>query len=187
MALTPQQERFAQEYILDLNGTQAAARAGYSPKTANEQAGRLLANVSVRTRIKELQAERAGRSEVNADRVLTQLARLAFGDLRSLFRDDGTLKDPKEWSDDAAALVGSVETEEEVTPSKDGKPPVVTRTRKVKRIDPNRALELLCKHLGMITDRLSVTTPPGSGLDLSLLSDDVKRSLLAAFRANDAT
>lgn len=68
--LTPKQQAFADEYLKDLNGTQAAIRAGYSPKTANEQAARLLANVSVQEAIREAMDKRQKRLEISADMVL---------------------------------------------------------------------------------------------------------------------
>jgi phage terminase small subunit len=71
--LTPKQERFCQEYLLDLNATQAAIRAGYSAKTANEQGARLLAKASVAARVSEMQTERAKRIEVTQDYVLRRL------------------------------------------------------------------------------------------------------------------
>lgn len=69
--LTPKQERFCQEYLIDLNATQAATRAGYSAKTANEQGARLLANVSVQSQINELKKARSQSTGINAERVLT--------------------------------------------------------------------------------------------------------------------
>ncbi len=71
--LTAKQERFCQEYVIDLNATQAAVRAGYSAKTANEQGCRLLANVSVKARIAELQHAAAKRNEVTVDTVVGML------------------------------------------------------------------------------------------------------------------
>lgn len=68
--LTAKQQAFADEYLKDLNGTQAAIRAGYSPKTANEQAARLLANVSVQETIREAMDKRQKRLEISADMVL---------------------------------------------------------------------------------------------------------------------
>lgn len=65
--MTDKQARFCEEYMIDLNATQAAIRAGYSPKTANEQAARLLANVSIQNRIAQLQAEQSRRTGVSAD------------------------------------------------------------------------------------------------------------------------
>lgn len=76
MALTPKQEMFCREYLIDLNATQAAIRAGYSEKTANEQGARLLANVSVSQRVSELKAERNFRVEIDAEYVLNQAVKL---------------------------------------------------------------------------------------------------------------
>jgi phage terminase small subunit len=71
MSLTPKQAFFVKEYLIDLNATQAAIRAGYSPKTANEQASRLLANVNVASVVQEEMDKRAKRTEIDADYVLT--------------------------------------------------------------------------------------------------------------------
>ncbi len=71
--LTPKQQRFVEEYLCDLNATQAAIRAGYSAKTANEQAARLLANVSVAQAIAERQSERGKRLEITQDYVVANL------------------------------------------------------------------------------------------------------------------
>ena len=73
MSLTDKQSRFVQEYLLDLNATQAAARAGYSAKTANEQGARLLANVSVAQAVRQAQAARAERTQLTQDWVLERL------------------------------------------------------------------------------------------------------------------
>lgn len=75
--LTPKQDRFCREYVIDCNGTQAAIRAGYSPKTANEQASRLLANVSVSRRVHELQGKVAEKCEITAEYVLNGLREVA--------------------------------------------------------------------------------------------------------------
>lgn len=71
--LTPKQEMFCREYLVNLNATQAAIRSGYSERTANEQGSRLLTKVSVQERIQELKKERACRVEVTADYVLTTI------------------------------------------------------------------------------------------------------------------
>lgn len=73
MALTDKQKMFCREYLIDLNATQAAIRAGYSEKTSNEQGARLLANVSIQIRISELKAQRNDRIDVDADYVLKRL------------------------------------------------------------------------------------------------------------------
>jgi len=79
-ALTPKQERFVAEYLIDLNATQAATRAGYSSKTANEQGARLLANVSVRSALQEAMERRTKRLEATADDVVREITRMAMYD-----------------------------------------------------------------------------------------------------------
>ena len=73
MSLTDKQTRFVQEFLLDLNATQAAIRAGYSPKTAQEQSSRLLSNVMVAEAIRQAQAARSERTQLKADWVLERL------------------------------------------------------------------------------------------------------------------
>jgi phage terminase small subunit len=75
--MTPKQEAFVREYLIDLNATQAAMRAGYSAKTANEQGARLLANVSVRSAIEQAKARRAEESSISAKYVLDSIQRVA--------------------------------------------------------------------------------------------------------------
>ena len=77
MALTDKQKRFCEEYVVDLNATQAAIRAKYSPKTAQEQSSRLLSNVMVKAEIARLQAERSQRTSVDADWVVVRLVKEA--------------------------------------------------------------------------------------------------------------
>lgn len=82
--MSPKQDEFVRQYLVDLNATQAAIRAGYSPKTANEQGSRLLANVSVRSAIEAAKAERAKRTGITADEVLLGFAAIARADAREL-------------------------------------------------------------------------------------------------------
>lgn len=82
--LTDRQARFCEEYLIDLNATQAAIRTGYSEKTANEQGARLLANVSVQEKIAELKAERAKRTEITQDTVIQELAAVACAEVKGV-------------------------------------------------------------------------------------------------------
>ncbi|WP_217595518.1 terminase small subunit [Cohnella sp. GbtcB17] len=84
MALAAKQKKFVQEYLVDLNATQAAIRAGYSAKTANEQGARLLANVSVQTALKTAMNKRAARTEITADMVLQRWWAIATADPNEL-------------------------------------------------------------------------------------------------------
>src|ERR1044072_1639407 len=89
--LSDKQIRFCNEYLVDFNATQAAIRAGYSKKTANEQASRLLTNVSIKTYIDERKQQHISKIDYSIERTLTEIARLAFQDARKYFKEDGSL------------------------------------------------------------------------------------------------
>jgi phage terminase small subunit len=91
MALTAKQSAFVDEYLVDLNGTQAAIRAGYSAKTANEQASRLLANVSLQESIQEAMAQRSKRVQRTADDVLADLALIKADAMKIVADRDGNM------------------------------------------------------------------------------------------------
>lgn len=78
MALSPKQQAFVYEYLIDLNATQAAIRAGYSAKTANNQVGRLLVNIGIQNAIQEAFREREARTQITQDETLQGLADIAF-------------------------------------------------------------------------------------------------------------
>src|SRR3954447_7585295 len=146
MSLNDRQARFVAEYLLDLNATQAAIRAGYSAATANQIGARLLANVKVAAAIAEAQAARSRRTEVTADRVVLELARVAFGDPRRVMSwgpGGVTLRSSAELADEDAALVAEVGE----TTTKEG------GSLKVRMIDKLGALRLLGQHLGMFTEK----------------------------------
>ena len=158
--MTPKQARFVSEYLIDLNATQAAMRAGYSAKTANEQGSRLLTNVSVRSGIEEAMKARANRTEITQDRVLKELARIAFFDLRTLYREDGSLKAMHELDDAAAAVLAGVDVVETkgnaAIGGEDGIRHVPEYVKKVKIPDKVGALGLAMRHLGMLVDKTEV-------------------------------
>lgn len=170
--LTPKQQRFVEEYLVDLNATQAAIRAGYSPKTANEQGARLLANVSVQAAIQEAMKARQTRTEITQDRVLAELAKIAFGDQRAVMEwgpSGVKLRDSKALTDDQAAIVAEVS--ESVT--------AAGGTLKLKTHDKVGALKLLGEHLGMFKQRVELTGKDGGPIqsqdappDLSSLTDE---------------
>jgi len=95
--LNPKQQRFVEEYLLDLNATQAAIRAGYSAKTAQEQSSRLLSKVIVSKAINAALAARSKRTKINADWVLTRLAEEAEADLADIYDDNDNLLPVKKW------------------------------------------------------------------------------------------
>lgn len=95
--LTDKQELFAREYLKDLNGTQAAIRAGYSEKTANEQASRLLANVNVQKFVAELKSARVEQTGIDAAYVLRRLVEIDQMDVLDILLQNGELKPIKDW------------------------------------------------------------------------------------------
>lgn len=166
--LTPKQERFVQEYLIDLNATQAAIRAGYSKKTANPQGARLLANVSVQAAISEAQKRLSSRIEISQERVALEFARIAFHDMRKLMKWGGEKNEfipSEDLDDDTAAAISEVSAETRRTFDKDGDP-IETVKLRVKACDKVTALTQLGRHLGMFKDK-SVhehTGPDGSPL-----------------------
>lgn len=139
--LNPKQERFVAEYLKDLNATQAAIRAGYSARTATEQASRLLTNINVAAAVAAGQDARAKKVGIEAETVLREVARLALYDPRELFKEDGSTKLPHEIDDDTAAAISGIDTELDA----DGK---VTKI-KYRMADKNSAADKLMKHLGL--------------------------------------
>jgi phage terminase small subunit len=141
-ALTPKQERFVAEYLIDLNATQAATRAGYSAKTANEQGARLLANVSVRSALQEAMERRTKRLEATADDVLREITRLAMFDPADLTNVKGP-EDIKALPEDVRrAIVGwSWDRQGRFT---------------VKMVKEG-ALDMLGRHHGLFKDRVEHT------------------------------
>lgn len=110
--MTPKQVAFVQQYLVDKNATQAAIRAGFSAKTASSAGERLLRNVEVCAAIERGMADIAGRLGITAERVLLERSRLAFLDVRKLFRDDGSPKPVNELDDDTAAAIAGLEVAE---------------------------------------------------------------------------
>jgi phage terminase small subunit len=155
MALTAKQEAFVREYLIDLNATQAAIRAGYSARTAQEQGSRLLSNAMVAEAVKAAQDARAERTEITADRVLTELAKIGFADIRRIFTQTGALLTPGDMEDDAAATISSIEVVEKPRRDADGNVEI-EYVRKIRTWDKLGALTQMGRHLGMFTDKLEL-------------------------------
>lgn len=153
MALNPKQKAFCEEYIIDLNAAQAAIRVGYSSNTAKEQASRLLTDVNVQEYIHKLQKERSKRTEVTADRVLLEIARLAFNDPRKAFSDTGALLPVHEWPDEVAAAISSIKVTEEFDGYGEDRKQIGW-TKEVKFWDKGKQIELAGRHLAMFTDNI---------------------------------
>lgn len=142
------QQRFVDEYLIDLNGKAAATRAGYSPKSAVITASQLLAKPHIRQQIDKVMAERSERTKITADMVVQELAKVAFGNTKQIVSwgaDGIILRESSELTEDEAAAVASVEE---------------TKTGlKVKQHDKVRALEALGRHLGIFEKDNKQKTP----------------------------
>ncbi|MBS7531838.1 terminase small subunit [Hazenella sp. IB182353] len=163
--LTPKQQAFVKEYLIDLNATQAAIRAGYSKKTAEATGSRLLRNVKVQTAIQKALGEREARTEVTADMVLKQWAKIAFADIKDVVtweHEDVMIKRDKKTGEPVMENLltidlkpsdevdGTILSEVSETIMKDG------RKVTVKMNDRMRALEMLGRHLGMFNDKMNL-------------------------------
>ena len=168
--MTAKQMRFCDEYLIDLNATQAAIRAGYSAKTACEQGARLLSNVKVQAYIQKRKMERVERTEITQDMVLRELALIAFsnaadyaaviekdamtevdGQMIQLFDSEGN---PVKYRTVEPVLT------EDLTESQKRALSVIKRGRdgfEVKPYDKVRALELIGKHIGMFEEKVAVS------------------------------
>ena len=153
--LNPKQKRFVSEYLIDLNAKQAAIRAGYSPKTAEVQASRLLSLVKVQNEITKVMGKREKRTEITQDRVLEELAAIAFanatdyvkvceeGDVQIIPTDSLTENQKK-------AIAGIKEGANGI---------------EIKLSDKTKALEMLSRHLGMFRDKVDVNFENSEKLD----------------------
>ena len=149
MAKQSKQDVFVEEYLVDLNATQAAIRAGYSVKTACEQASRLLSNVKVQNKIAKAMAERSKRTGINQDRVVMELARIAFVNPQNLINPaDASVRE--DASEDDLACIQSVKVKTSYSDKGD------MIEREVRLNDKMKALELLGKHLGMWNDKIDL-------------------------------
>lgn len=141
--LTDKQRRFAWEYCVDQNGTQAAIRAGYSPRGADVASVRLLRNASVKNIIDERLIEIAERTRVDAEKVRKELARLAFTDMKNFVKwgpDGVELLPCEELSDDDSPAV----TEVTQSPGQYGD------TLKIKLGHKDSSLRILAEHTGLV-------------------------------------
>ncbi len=151
MSLSAKERRFVAEFLKDQNAKQAAIRAGYSPKTAETQGPRLYRKVQVKAAVDTELAKIQEKAGVTQERILNALLNIAEIDPRKLFEKDGTLKPLSEFTDDVAATISSIESDD-----KNGE------IKKVKFWDKVRALELLGKHLKMFTDKTELSDSSGA-------------------------
>lgn len=192
--LNPKQQRFVDEYLIDLNATQAAIRAGYSKKTAAQIGEENLRKPEISAAVQKAQADRSERTQITQDAVLQELAKIGFSDIRKvvqwgptelrviLDKDGGDsgktapyhgvrLINVEDIDDDTAAAIS------EVSHGKDG--------LKVKLHDKKGALVDIGRHLGMFKDRVEHTGKNGGPIEVASLSKEEYKQARKEMLADD--
>src|SRR6266853_5357370 len=147
--MTPKRERFVEEYLVYFNGTRAAIRAGYSPRTADVQAYDLLRNPQVQTFVEQGKAQQCTHLGLTRERVLNEIRRIATADIGECFDENGRLRPMKSLDPDTRAALASIKVLKTNIVSGDGSREEV---HEVKLWDKLKALELAAKHLGMFNE-----------------------------------
>lgn len=162
--LTPKQKAFVQEYLIDLNATQAAIRAGYSQKTASSVGAENLRKPQIQKLIQEAQNKRSERTEVTQDYVIEELfkmVRICSGqeevELTEIIKD---------------TMNNTVETH-------------LTVQKVLEPSAANRALELLGKHLGMFKDKVELSGANGAPVEVITLTEDRYKQAREEMLADD--
>lgn len=151
--LEPKQLRFCEEYLVDLNATAAAIRAGYSKKTATELGYQLLQKPHIKAKIDDLKLKRSGRTEITADIVLRELLLIAKADIAQFFKEDGSFLPLHQIPEIARRAIAGIEVDELFEGfGKDRAQ--IGYTKKLKFWDKTRALEMLGRHLKLFRDQV---------------------------------
>lgn len=175
--LTRQQKIFADEYLIDLNGTRAyrvAYPATKKEETAASNASRLIRNDNVSAYIQAAMDARSKRTEITQDRVLKEYARIAFFDPRKFFKPDGSLKKITELDDDSSACISGMDIITKNVMGSDGnfEPEY---TKKIKIADKLKALQDIGRHLNMFKEQPSEEeiAPP---VKVEIIAKDARRT-----------
>jgi phage terminase small subunit len=167
--LTAKQRAFVREYLIDLNATQAAMRAGYSEKTAYASGAENLKKPQIASAIESALKIRADRTDITADRVLKELAKIGFADIRKAIKWQGTLVTEEDNPDGGdtliiknvvtnnVTLVSSDEIDDETAAAISEISQNAAGGIKLKMHDKKAALVDIGRHLGMFTDKVEHT------------------------------
>jgi phage terminase small subunit len=149
--LTAKQKAFVRHYLESHEITESAKKAGYADKHSNTIGNRLMHKSRIIELIRQEEEKAIQAAGINRKDALLRLAKMVYFDPRNLYREDGSVKDPSEWDDATAAVIAGIEVME-VFGGKGKEKTIIGQTKKVKVIDPLRALEVLMKHLGLLKD-----------------------------------
>ncbi len=157
--LTHKQQRFVEEFMVDLNATQAAIRAGYSKRRASEIGYQNYRKPQIQTAIDKAREEQSRRTQITADSVLQELAFTAFLDPAGLFDKDGNLLNIYNMPEDVRRVIAGMDIYQKTTDEGS-----LCTTSKIKITDKLKALELLGRHFKMWTDKTEITGKEGKPL-----------------------
>ncbi|WP_192735259.1 terminase small subunit [Bradyrhizobium sp. OAE829] len=176
MALTAKQHQFVREFLLDLNATQAAIRAGYSANSAQEQGSQMLSHPEIKAVVEAAMAKRSAKTEIDAERVLEEIAAMAFYDPAELIGVSRELADGEECSEGEGVIsfngkryaVSGISSPAHIA----GLPENVRRAIvgwswdrnenfTLKLADKSKALDQLARHLSLYNDRIEVSAFAG--------------------------
>lgn len=147
MALTDKQKRFCEEYVIDLNATQAAIRAGYSGKTAGQIGEQNLKKLEIQNYIQELQQKKSEELNITQNDILKELVKIAFGDVKNYFNEQNNLINISELENSVSASIKSVTVQTEKREIY-GELSVETSVKKLESHDKLKAIDLLNRMLG---------------------------------------
>lgn len=176
MSFTPKQQIFIKEYLIDKNGTRAAIAAGYSEKSAYAMAHENLKNPKIRDAIQAELNKHLEKAEVTVERIIQELAAIAFVDIRRAFDDDGNLLPIREIPEDIARAIGGIDVSSSMIKGDEGEYKAEI-LKKLKLIDKKGALELLGKNLRMFIDKVEHTGKDGEDLFENVTDTDLARKV----------
>jgi phage terminase small subunit len=166
--LTPKQENFCNEYLIDLNATQAAIRAGYSVKTANRIASQNLSKLVIQDFIQEAQKKSSENAGITREMILEGYKKLAFYDMRKFYDAEDNLIPITELDDETAFALAGFEVMEEKDYIK-GVPVVIGHTKKIKISDRRLAMDSIRKMLGYDSPiKIAQTDKDGNDIKVTL-------------------
>lgn len=161
--LTDKQEKFCQEYLIDLNGTQAAIRAGYSKNTANEIAAENLAKLSIQNYLNELRKPLAEKVGITQEMVLNELAKCGFANLKDYLSDDLSVNSLSNIDTNKAGAIASLK--KNVTTFEGGE----SVTTEIKLHDKIKSLELIGRHLGFFEKDNGQSKPDSNIISIQIV------------------
>lgn len=175
MALTNKQQMFVKEYLIDLNATQAAIRAGYSEDSAQQIGAENLTKPVIAAAIQEAMAKRSERTEVDSDYVLKRLSLIDRMSVRDIMNDDMTLKPLKDWPEVWCSSISAIDVSEIMAGQKDTDA-AISFIKKLKWPDTMKALEMIGKHIDVqaFSEKRELSGPNGGAIDLNWTTKVVK-------------